>query len=200
MRTLLVAVLFLLAPRICVQPLAQVTVRNDRVVVKPRTIVIVRSGKIVKDFPGKKRATIKYPLVSGLADAGVLRRVQSVVQIKNVFDTSVAQYRQDNWLAEFGYEVNYNQNNILDITFTQDGSGAYPDTQTRHFAINLKTGEVIKASDAFIADKLPALASLVSGKFQAELKQILTDLAESKSGLEDIRVAKEAQEALEFKL
>ncbi|MFN2498124.1 MAG: hypothetical protein ABR557_03460 [Pyrinomonadaceae bacterium] len=169
-------------------------------VVKPRTIVIARSGKIVKDFPGKKRATIKYPLVSGLADAPALRRVQSVLQIKNVFDTSVAEYRQDNWLEEFSYEVNYNQNYILDITFRQEGSGAYPDTQTRHFAINLKTGDVIKASDAFIGDKMAALASLVSAKFQAELKQILTDLAESKSDAEDIRVAKEAQEALGFKL
>ena len=162
--------------------------------------MIVRTGRIVRDFPEKKRATIKYPLVSGLADARVLRRVQSVLQLKRVFDTSVAEYRQDNWLEAFGYEVNYNKNYILDITFTQDGSGAYPDTHTRHFAINLKNGYVIKASDAFIGDKLPTLASLVSAKFQAELKQILTDLAESKSDAEDIRVAKEAQEALEFKL
>src|SRR6185503_18040476 len=91
-------------------------------------------------------------------------------------------------------------NYILDITFTQDGSAAYPDMQTRHFAINLKNGTVIKAADAFMYDKLPALANLVRTKFQAELKQILTDLAESKSDAEDIRVAKEAQEALEFKL
>src|SRR6185503_4218366 len=91
-------------------------------------------------------------------------------------------------------------NYILDITFTQDGAGAYPDTQTRHFAINLKNGNVIKAADAFMSDKLPALANLVRAKFQAELKQILIDLAESKSDAEDIRVAKEAQEALEFKL
>jgi len=198
MRTLSLAVLFLLSSAIYFQPIAQV--RNDRVVVTARTIVIVRRGKIVKDFPEKKRATIKYPVVSGLADALVLRRVQSILQIKNVFDTSVAEYRQDNWLAEFGYEVNYNKNYILDITFSQDGSGAYPDTQTRHFAINLKNGGVIKASDAFIGEKLPELANLVRTKFQAELKQILTDLAESKSDAEDIRVAKEAQEALEFKL
>ena len=175
-------------------------VRNDRVVVNLRTIVIVRRGKIVKDFPEKKRATIKYPVLSGLGDARVLRRVQSVLQIRNVFDTSVDEYKRDNWLQEFGYEVNYNQNYILDITFTQDGSAAYPDTQSRHFAINLKNGNVIKAADVFIADKLPALANLVRAKFQTELKQILTDLAESKSDAEDIRVAKEAQEALEFKL
>jgi hypothetical protein len=198
MRTLSLAVLLLLSSAIYSQPIAQV--RNDRVVVTARTIVIVRRGKIVKDFPEKKRATIKYPVVSGLGDARVLRRVQSVLQIRNVFDTSVAEYKQDNWLAEFGYEVNYNKNYVLDITFSQDGSGAYPDTQTRHFAINLKNGGVIKASDAFIGEKLPALANLVRAKFQTELKQILTDLAESKSDAEDIRVAKEAQEALEFKL
>ena len=193
-------VLCLFASPLYSQASAQVAVRNDRVVVKPRTIVIVRSGKIVKDFPEKKRATIKYPVLSGLGDAGTLRRVQSLLQIKNVFDTSVAEYRQDNWLEEFGYEVNYNQNYILDITFRQEGSGAYPDTHTKHFAINLKNGTVLKASEAFIAQKLPALANLVSAKFQAELKQILTDLAESQSDAEDIRIAKEAQEALQFKL
>lgn len=198
MRTLSIAVLFLLSSAIYSESIAQV--RNDRVVVNLRTIVIVRRGKIVKDFPEKKRATIKYPVLSGLGDARVLRRVQSVLQIRNVFDTSVDEYKRDNWLQEFGYEVNYNQNYILDITFTQDGSAAYPDTQSRHFAINLKNGNVIKAADVFIADKLPALANLVRAKFQTELKQILTDLAESKSDAEDIRVAKEAQEALEFKL
>ena len=198
MRTLSIAVLFLLSSAIYSESIAQV--RNDRVVVNLRTIVIVRRGKIVKDFPEKKRATIKYPVLSGLGDARVLRRVQSVLQIRNVFDTSVDEYKRDNWLQEFAYEVNYNQNYILDITFTQDGSAAYPDTQTRHFAINLKNGNVIKAADAFMLDKLPVLANLVRAKFQTELKQILTDLAESKSDAEDIRVAKEAQEALEFKL
>ncbi len=65
---------------------------------------------------------------------------------------------------EFSYKVNYNKNSILDITFTQDGSGAYPDTQTRHFAINLKNGNVIKASDAFITSSLPTLRTKLDGK------------------------------------
>ena len=199
MRTLLIAVLSLFTLATNSSIVAQVPARNDRVIIKPGTIVIVRSGKLVKDFPEKKRAVIKYPIVTGLSDPIVLRRVRSTLQIKNVFDTSVAEYRQDTWLAEFGYEVNYNKNYILDITFSQDGSAAYPDSQTKHFAINLKTGGLIKASDAFVASQLPALADLVKAKFQAELKQILIDLAESKSDAEDIRIAKEAQEALEFK-
>ena len=167
---------------------------TDRAVVRPRTVVIIRRGALTKDFPNKKRATVTYPVVSGLKDASVLRRVQAILQVKNVFDSSIAEYRDDNWLEEFSYKVNYNKNNILDITFTQDGSGAYPDTQTRHFAINLKNGNVIKASDAFITSSLPTLRDMLEGKLQSELKEILASLKDSKSDPEDVRIATEAQE------
>lgn len=201
MRLLSLLLLFLAVPNNFSQPTpAGQAARSDRVIVKPRTIVIVRSGKLARDFPEKRRATIRFPMISGLGDTSVLRRVQAILQIKNVFDTSVAEYREDNWLEEFDYKVNYNKNYLLDVTFSQSGSGAYPDSQTKHFAINLKNGTVIKASDAFVSNKLNPLAGLVGAKFRAELAQILKDLAESKSDPEDIRIAKEAQEALEFKL
>jgi len=171
---------------------------TDRAIVNPRTVVIIRSGALIKDFPEKKRATVTYPVISGLKDAQVLRRVHTILQVKNVFDTSIAEYREDNWLQEFSYKVNYNKNNILDITFTQDGSGAYPDTQTRHFAINLKNGNVITASDAFIAGGLPKLRDMLEGKLQLELKEILESLKNSKSDPEDVRIASEAQEQLGY--
>ena len=201
MRLRWLLLLFLLVPNNYSQPATQSTAaRTDRVIVKSRTIVIVRRGKIARDFPEKRQATIKFPVISGLADARVLRNVQTILQIKNVFDTSVAEYREDNWLEEFDYKVNYNKNHILDLTFSQSGSGAYPDSQTKHFAINLNNGTPIKAADAFAPNKLGSLAELVKAKFQAELSQILKDLAESKSDPEDIRIAREAQDALEFKL
>ena len=167
---------------------------TDRAVVRPRTVVIIRRGALIKDFPNKKRATVTYPIISGLKDAQVLGRVQAILQVKNVFDSSIAEYRDDNWLEEFSYKVNFNKNNILDITFTQDGSGAYPDTQARHFAINLKNGQVIKASDVFIASSLPTLRTMLDGKLHRELKEILESLKDSKSDQEDVRIASEAQE------
>ena len=167
---------------------------TDRAVVRPRTVVIIRRGALIKDFPNKKRATVTYPIISGLKDAQVLGRVQAILQVKNVFDSSIAEYRDDNWLEEFSYKVNFNKNNILDITFTQDGSGAYPDTQARHFAINLKNGKVIKASDVFIASSLPTLRTMLDGKLHRELKEILESLKDSKSDPEDVRIASEAQE------
>jgi hypothetical protein len=167
---------------------------TDRAVVRPRTVVIIRRGALIKDVPWKKRATVTYPEISGLKDAAVLRRVQAILQVKNVFDSSIADYRDSHWLTKFSYKVNYNKNSILDITFTQDGEGAYPDTQTRHFAINLKNGNVIKASDVFIASSLPTLRTMLDGKLKSELKEILESLRDSKSDPEDVRIASEAQE------
>ena len=168
MRVLLMVflLLFFTAPLSLSQVQVVAQAGTDRAVVRPRTVVIIRRGALIKDFPNKKRATVTYPIISGLKDAEVLRRVQVILQVKNVFDSSIAEYRDDNWLEEFRYKVNYNKNNILDITFTQEGAGAYPDTQTRHFAINLKNGKVIKASDVFINRSLPTLRTMLDGKLQ----------------------------------
>lgn len=171
---------------------------DDRVIIKPRTVTLIRRPSLVKGFPEKRSAKVTYPVISGLKNVPVLRRVQSLLQVKNVFDTSLEDYREDRWLAEFGYKVNYNRNYVLDVTFTQSGSGAYPDTHTKHFAINLKDGSVLKAAEVFIGDKSEALAALVNNKLQAELKKIVEELTASKSDPEDLRIAKEAQEPLTF--
>jgi hypothetical protein len=190
MRLLSLVVLLLLTPVSNAQLRSPAAGTNDRAIVTPRRVVLVRS---------KKTATVIYPVVSGLKDPAVLRRVQSLLQVKNVFDTSLEEYRQDTWLSEFTFKVNYNKNHILDITFTQDGVGAYPDTHTKHFAINLKTGSIIKASDVFEQTKLASLAALVNSKLQNELKQIVKENSGPGSDAEDTRIIKESQEVLEFK-
>ena len=198
MRFLSIGLFLLLASAPVKLAQLKVTAQPDRAIIRPRTVVIIRRGALIKDFPNKKRATVTYPVVSGLRDPQVLRRVQAILQIKNVFDSSIAEYRDDNWLEEFRYEVNYNKNSILDITFTQDGSGAYPDTQTKHFAINLKNGNVIKASDVFTGNSLPTLRTMLDRKLHAELKEMLASLRDSKSDPEDVRIATEAQEPLSY--
>jgi hypothetical protein len=144
---------------------------QDRLIVRPRKIVLVRSAKLARQFPHRKTATVTYPVISGLSDAAVLRRIRSLFGFKNIFDTSLKEYREDTWLSEFSYTVNYNRNSLFDITFTQDGVAAYPDGQSKHFLINLKNGRVVKASDAFLPHKFGALAALVNQKLQAEIKE-----------------------------
>lgn len=171
---------------------------QDRAVIQRRRVVLIRPPQLAKEFPNKKRAVVVYPVVSGLS-APVLRRVRSVLDFKNIFGSSLREYREEAWLEEFSYKINHNANYLLDITFSQSGSGAYPDDQDKHFLINLKSGNVVKASDAFSRDKFAPLTAMVDRKLKLELKEILESLKTSKSDAEDIRIAEEAQEPLEFK-
>lgn len=178
---------------------------QHRLIVRPRKIVLVRSAKLARQFPERKTATITYPVVSGLSDRAVLRRVRSLLDFKNIFDYSLQDYRDDTWLSEFSYTVNYNRNFLFDITFTQSGMAAYPDEHSKHFLINLKDGRIIKASDAFRVDKFGVLAALVNQKLQAELKEKVTeikqasdfDAAESQSTIEGLEQLKFGPENLE---
>lgn len=143
---------------------------GDRALIERRRIVIVRTGKLAREFPERRRALVYYPIIRGLP-VPVLRKMRAALEIKNIFDISLAEYREDAWLEEFNYKVNYNKNYILDINFTQSGVGAYPDTQSRHFAFDLRTGETLKAADVFKADSLARLAELVNGRLRAEVRK-----------------------------
>jgi len=145
----------------------------DRVTIARKKIVLTRSGQYVKYRPDRRKATIHYPFVSGLRNQMVLRRVRSLLSIKNVFDTSLKEYREDNWLDEFDYEVNYNANYILDITFSVHGEGPYPDSHSRTIPIDLKTGTILKARDIFVEDKLGELAAAVNIKLKLEVAELI---------------------------
>jgi hypothetical protein len=172
---------------------------EDRVIIQRRRIVLVRSPELARQFPDRKRAVVTYPVISGLSDTVVLRRVRSLLAFKNIFDYSLKDYRDDAWLSEFSYVVNYNANYLLDITFMQSGMAAYPDDQTKHFLINLKDGSIAKASDAFEPSKFTTLAAAVNRKLQNEIKQIEDENAASTDGKAK-EWSKEANENLKFEI
>ena len=175
--------------------------RSDHVSVQRRKIQIVRTAKLHKDFPHKKRATITYPVIAGLSDPVALRRIRSLFDFKNIFGYSLQEYREDTWLDEFDYEVNHNANSLLDITFKQSGSGAYPDVHQKHFLIDLTSGHVVKAADAFNSAKLTSLAAIVDRKLQDELQQDEKELASSKhSDPQDVASIRRAHENLQFEI
>jgi len=174
---------------------------EERAVIQRRRVVLLRTGRIAKQFPHKKRAVVTYPVVSGLRNAQVLRRVRSLLDFKNIFGSSLKEYREEAWLSEFGYTVNHNGNSLLDITFAQSGSGAYPDDHEKHFLINLKDGSVVKASEAFASDKLHALAAAVDRKLQNELRELQAENAKDKNAdAQDRESMKQAYENLKFEV
>jgi hypothetical protein len=79
--------------------------------------------------------------------------------------------------------------------------GAYPDSQFKHFIIDLRTGNVITAADAFDRRQLPKLAKTVDAKLQAEIREIISDLASDKEMDKDQRESlKSTLAELKFKL
>ena len=158
----------------------QATTTNDsRLIVSRQRIVITRPRDVVRRFPKRKTAIMYYPIISGLSDAAVLKRVRAILKLKNIFDYSLEEYRQDTWLTEFNYGINYNARHIFDITFTQEGVAAYPDSQSKHFTIDLRTGKLIKASDVFLRSRFAQLAELVNEKMQIELRQLIKQAKDS---------------------
>lgn len=184
MLALILALLFILSfpilsfPRPAIQAnTPRANFAEDRVIIQRRRVVLVRSPKLAKHFSDRKTAVVIYPVVSGLTNPLVLRRVRSLLTFKNIFDYSLDDYRNDAWLSEFDYLVNHNGNYLLDITFTQSGMAAYPDEHSKHFLINLKDGSLVKASEVFEPSKLAALAAMVDSKLQTELKQMANENA-----------------------
>lgn len=143
---------------------------NDRVRIQRRRIVLVRSRDLAERFPDRKTAVVTYPVISGLNNSALLRRVHAILDFKNIFDYSLKEYREDAWLTEFSYLVNYNKNYLLDITFTQSGMAAYPDEQSKHFLINLTDGRIVKALDVFKPGKINQIVALVDRQLQREIQ------------------------------
>ena len=147
-------------------------VNPGSVAIRPRKIVIQRSAAVTRHAPTRRSAVIVLPVVTGISDSTILARVRSELDIKNVFGSTLQEYREDTWLDDFGYKVNYNADYLLDITFTQNGLAAYPDTHEKHMLISLRDGRLVKAVDVFDATKLESLAALVDQALQAELAKL----------------------------
>jgi hypothetical protein len=173
---------------------------QERVVIQPRRVVITRTGRIARDFPERRKAVVRYPIVQGLVDATALRRLRNTLSMKNVFGSSLAEARTEPALLSFDYEVNYNQNYLLDITFTDETEGAYPETHRKHFLMNLKNGRVIKAADAFDPGSLATLTRLANEKLKAEVVELVKVNEEDKESDADQKSAVRDQlKQLEFK-
>lgn len=167
--------------------------------ITPKKTVYTR--KPDKGFEHKKNFTIIYPKVSGLSPA-LNKKIENSVSYERVFDFTVKdEINEIFWLYEAGYKVDYNKNNILSIALTIDGSGAYPSQNTKHIVVNLKNGNQIKATDAFV--KLPELTRFADKSLQTRIKQAIAERrkesAEDAETLQDmLEKAKFGFENLEF--
>jgi hypothetical protein len=172
---------------------------QDHVIIQPKRVVIIRTGKDVRDSPDRRKAILRYPIIKGLSNAIALRRIQNTLSLKNASGSSLAEFRREPGLLSFDYKVNYNRNYLLDITFSGEAMGAYPETYTKHFLISLESGKVLKAADVFNPQSFAALAHLADQKLKDEITELLQANEEDKSSDADERsMIKEQLSGLKF--
>jgi hypothetical protein len=164
--------------------------RSDRAVITEKTVTLISRRK---DGGDAKTATIRYPLVTGIEDPIALKKIRSALSLKRVFGESLAEIQAEfkaegdsfPWLDGIDYTVNYNRRFILDITFTIEGTGAYPSSSWVHRLIDLKTGEIIKARHSFRRALLRQLAAKVDLKMQRAIEEIKEDSRKELESLKD---------------
>ncbi len=146
--------------------------------------VIITTKTVRWDYGGKnkefaaKETVVRYPVVAGLKNNVVLKRVQRAIDLKTIIGQSLTELQQDErpWLTDFGYNVNYNQNNILDLTYTISGVGAYPTKDLRRLSIDLKTGRILQSKNIFRPDKTKELTETIEAMMQKEIQTKIIEL------------------------
>jgi hypothetical protein len=161
----------IVSPCAFAQTLGRAAKSDDRVTITPHRTVFPRKSPLIRRSQQREKVLVVYPVITGLRNKIVLKRIRTLLQLKNIFGSTLAEYRESGWLEEFVYTVNYNQNHILDLTFTEYGSGMHAESDHKHFTIDLRTGNVVKATDVFLAERRDQLSNLVNEKLQQELKE-----------------------------
>ena len=97
----------------------------------------------------KKTFTINYPRVNASTPA-LSKRIETSIAYSTILQLDLKdEITGSQWLDEADYEIGYNENGILSMALSMNGSAAYPDGTTKHVVVDLDTGKRVMARDVF---------------------------------------------------
>jgi hypothetical protein len=143
-------------------------------------------AKPIMDF--KKTFTITYPKIKA-ATLAISKKIEAVLSYEKAFDFRLREEMGEvQWLEDASYDVNYNANNILSISLTIQGTGAYPSSSTRYIVVNTAKGTRVSPVDVFtnssgLIAKLVKMKDAEIEKTKAELKNDPETKDEDLSGM-----------------
>jgi hypothetical protein len=127
-----------------------------------------------------RRATLRYPTVTGVDDPALQTKIQSSIDLQSAFGKSLAEmeseFQENHWMEKMDYEANYNNNGLLSLTYSGYGVGAYPSSFVRYRSVNLRTGEVLRLHDLFKTEALGAIALMVDRQLQQAIQTKVAEL------------------------
>ena len=144
---------------------------SQSVVITPKKVTYKRP-KPISEY--KKLFTVTYPKVKAATPA-LSKKIETAISYEKNNNLDIKDEINDTqWLEDASYTVNYNKHNVLDITLTSEGSGAYPSTFNKTVVVDLKTGNKVKPIDVFT--NLSGLAAMCKKAQQAEIKKAIIDI------------------------
>ena len=140
-------------------------VSAQSVVITPKKATYTRP-KPMTEY--KKSFTVNYPKVRA-STAALSRKIESNISYLKVLGLNIREeINEVQWLEEADYEVSYNARGLLCITLFISGSGAYPSGTSKTVVVDLKTGDRVTPSIAFVQHS--SIAKLVKEKQKAEIE------------------------------
>ncbi len=148
-------------------------------------LIVPKTVKFTWGKPGGDRseyreAKVTYPVITGLENKALQDKIQDSISLTSAFGRSLsdmeADFQESHWLTDLGYKVNYNDHNLLSLTYSGTGLGPYPSSFMRYRSVNLATGEVLHAHHLFKTEALGTIALQLDKQLQAAIKVKVAEL------------------------
>lgn len=138
---------------------------------------------------------ISWPQIKNISDKNILDNINKVLNFKDIIGFDDDFSTSDlHGLTGVDYVINYDKNDILNITFFSAYMGAYPSESVENYSINLTTGESIKFSDVFYQNKINDLSNVLNAKLQDNIKQRETSSSNQSDGCFGVNINEDIKE------
>lgn len=142
-RLFLIFILVLIFVNICL---------SQSVKILPKKVEYQRTNPEI--YESRRTFEITYPVITSRLKTSVRKKLKKNLSYWRIFKTPFQDHFEGGWTSSISYKTLYNQNNILALSFTWEGVGAYPDSSTEYRVISLKTGKSVGIKNIFERNSL----------------------------------------------
>ncbi len=144
---------------------------GQSVVITPRKVTYTRPNT---NSQFKEKFTVTYPKVSGTSTK-LVKKIEDSISFRKVLSFNLKDERfNNNWLEAADYSVSYNQNWILSIYLSMEGTAAYPTFFGKSAVVDLKTGNRLTVQNVFT--NLSKLIGLIREIQKAEIEDSIKEI------------------------
>jgi hypothetical protein len=124
---------------------------------------------------GGETAELEWPVLAGGTGDEAVIAINEALSYESVagepFEQTMQTYTEiQRGIVGSGFEMNFNDLGILDLTIQVEFLGAYPSTSEYYFTFDTGTGRRLAMADLMSDERLPELAALVNERLQENIR------------------------------